>query len=162
VRDDPHVIGAGLLPTPFTAEDIRRGCPAGRRILVRVEKEGARPEFWTSYFLRCDDEGADIESGEATADGEPLGKPVVARSSWSELQRHAAFPADVSRVESRVLDSPFGPLECLVYSVGRGDTTSRFWFARRYPGMPVRYEDVDGDRVVASTVMVDTGMPTVD
>ena len=31
---DPRVLGAGLAPTPFTADEIRAGCPDGHWLLV--------------------------------------------------------------------------------------------------------------------------------
>ena len=30
--EDPHVLGPGLAPTPFTADEIRQGCRPGRPV----------------------------------------------------------------------------------------------------------------------------------
>ena len=34
---DPHVLGPGLLPTPFTADEIRVACGSGRTMRLLVE-----------------------------------------------------------------------------------------------------------------------------
>jgi hypothetical protein len=44
---DPHVLAPGRAPTPFTAEEIRDGCPAGRTIRLRVDMVGQ------ASFQRC-------------------------------------------------------------------------------------------------------------
>ena len=41
--DDPHVLSPDLLPTPFSADEIRDGCPAGRTCRTLVEPADAKP-----------------------------------------------------------------------------------------------------------------------
>lgn len=109
---DPHVLGEGLLPTPFTADESWRVLPDGGR--------------------------ADVSSR---------------RSTWLELQRHAAFPEDSTSVTQSTLELPLGTSACLVYT---SDAGARFVFAIDLPGMPARYEiPVAGGGVEVTTMVAD-------
>ena len=59
--DDPYVLGPGLLPTPFTADEIRAGCPDGRTIRLLVEPARGESFVRVDRFTLGDDRGAPIE-----------------------------------------------------------------------------------------------------
>ena len=143
VPQDPHILHVGHAPTPFTADEIRLGCPVGRTIRLVVDDGGNR-YFRTIRFLAVDELAANQESTAVTAEGEPLGDPVIARTTWLEFQEHASFPAAATIIEREALTSSLGRLECLVYTVEDGDSVTRFWFATTKPGMPVRVEKRNG------------------
>ena len=147
---DPHVLGEGLLPTPFSAEEIRVGCPAGRTLRLRVEPRGGAPYERLNRFVDCDAEGATIESWVVGPEGERV-ELSTDRSTWLDLQRHAAFPAATTRRREETLDLPVGRVDCLVY---QRDSGARFAFGRGFAGMPVRYEIPDGAGGVDITTMV--------
>jgi hypothetical protein len=147
---DPHELGEGLLPTPFTADEIRQGCPVGRTIRLRVEPATGTPYERVSRFVDCDADGATIESWVVGDDGEQIGL-AADRSSWLDLQRHAAFPVAGTTVTDESIELGFGRFACRVYSRDGG---ARFVFATALPGMPVRYEIPDGEGGVAVTEMV--------
>jgi hypothetical protein len=151
---DPHVVAGDLTPTPFTAEEIRAGCPPGRVIVLRVEVDGQLPFLRTNRFVECDDEGALIERSRSSLEGESLGHPLAKRSTWLELQRHAAFPADRTEIASTTLDSPLGVLECLHYTVFDGDDIDDFWFSPAYPGMPVKVVRQQFTAIVSTVTMI--------
>lgn len=158
--DDPHVLGPGRAPTPFTADEIRRGCPDGRTTRLTVEAAGADPVFRVNRYLDCDDEGATIERSVVTADGEPSGAVESGRSTWLQLQAHASFPADQTEIATETIDLPLGRLECRRYTVRDGDSVDEFWFATAMPGMPVRVTKASGERIVATvSVVADTAAP---
>lgn len=158
MNNDPHVIAPDLTPTPFTAEEIRRGCPVGRVIVLRVEVDGRLPFLRTNRFLECDDEGTLIECVRTSLEGEPLGHALAKRSAWLELQGHAAFPADRTEVHPTTLDSPLGLLECLHYTVFDGDDIDDFWFALDYPGMPVKVVSQQYTAIVSTVTMIRSEM----
>lgn len=152
---DPHVLGPDVLPTPFTADEIRGGCPTGRLTRMRVESPDAAPYERFSRFVDCDDEGATMERGPA-ADGEPAGESQHARTTWLDLQAHAAFPRSQTTVASDVIETPLGRLDCLRYTVLGGSDTVMFWFDTSRPGMPVRVvTERDGHPVETSTMIAD-------
>ena len=151
---DPHLVEPDHLPTPFTAAEIRDGCPAGREIRVLVEEPGATYHR-VIRFVAVDGDGAVQESRGFTTDGTPLEEPSVSRSSWDELQRHAVFPTDTTTRRSESLSSPLGRLACRAYEVvvGESDVTT-FWFDIDRPGMPVKVVTRHGDRVVSTMTMI--------
>jgi hypothetical protein len=148
---DPHVLGPGLAPTPFTAEEIRAGCPAGRTIRLLVEDEGAEPYERFSRFVSCDETGATIERG--TGDGTASG-----RATWADMQAHAAFPAAATTIEPDTIEIPLGTLACQRYTVRDGDDVTTFWFAAAYPGMPVRVVDQHAGRITSTTTMISSAV----
>lgn len=154
--DDPHV----LAPTPFTADEIRRGCPVGRTIRLRIDAVGEPGFQRSSRFVECDESGAVVERIRLSLDGAPLGEPEVSRTSWRDLQGHASFPAAATTIESERIETAIGPLDCLRYTVRDGTTDRVFWFAVDLPGMPVRYlTRVDGQVVSTVSVVANTVEP---
>jgi hypothetical protein len=150
---DPHEIGPDLLPTPFSAEEIRAGCPAGRTIRLRVESAGSPDVVRTNRFVRVDAEGAEIEQATYSLEGDPLGETRSAWSSWRDLQEHAAFPAATSAMTEEELTLDSGVLACRRYTMTDGDTVHRFWFAAAHPGMPVRYSTEEAGTLVSRVTM---------
>ncbi|MGV8965821.1 MAG: hypothetical protein ACOH2F_06035 [Cellulomonas sp.] len=119
------------LPTPFTADEIRSGCPDGRTVRTRDE-EGT---VAVSRYVDGDVDGATLESWTEAPDGTPPSEHARTRVTWHQLQQHAAFPTDGTIVREEAIMTPLGELECARYDVG--DLT--FWFDLHRPGMPVRY-----------------------
>ena len=151
--DDPHVLGPGLAPTPFTAAEIRDGCRPGRTITTHAESDGGTTVRTTTY-LSADAEGGEFESRVLGPDGAV--ESGIGRATWADLQSHAAFPADRTTIEEQRLELPTGPADCLLYTVSDGDVVRRFWFDTARPGMPVRVESEEAGVVTSvSTVVAD-------
>lgn len=152
---DPHVLEEGHAPTPFTAAEIRRGCPAGRTIRLRVEIEGQEPFLSVNRYVEADAEGATVERTRFTLAGEPLGEAVQGRETWLELQGHASFPADRTEVAPVRIQTPLGDLECLRYTVTDGEATETFWFANTKPGMPIKYSTEEAGQVSRTVTAIE-------
>src|SRR5688500_7232222 len=105
---DPHILGAGVAPTPFTADEIRAGCPLGRSSVLLAEPAEGPPRRRRSRFVHCDDAGATIESVPLDDDGRAIGEPILRRSTWRDLQAHAAFPAERTSISGEVIELPLG------------------------------------------------------
>lgn len=154
---DAHLLEDGHAPTPFTAAEIRRGCPAGRTIRLLVEIEEHAPFLSVNRFVEADAEGATVERTRFTPAGEPLGEAVQGRETWLELQGHASFPSDRTEVARQRIETPLGDLECLRYTVTDGAATETFWFAKTKPGMPIKYTTQEAGQVTSVvTVIEDT------
>jgi hypothetical protein len=154
---DPHILEAGHAPTPFTAAEIRRGCPVGRTIRLLVEIEGQAAFLSVNRYVEADAEGATVERRRFTLPGDPLGEAAQDRETWLELQAHASFPADRTEVAEERMETPLGELDCLRYTVNEGVTVQTFWFAKTAPGMPIKYTTEEGGRVTSLvTVIEDT------
>ncbi|SFS09920.1 hypothetical protein SAMN04487783_1332 [Agrococcus baldri] len=140
---DPHVLGEGLAPTPFTADEIRAGCPDGHWLLVRTERAGVET-FHRNGFEEGDEAGCTLTSVETDASGRPTWDVSRQRATWLDLQAHAAFPAERTTVAPERIRLAFGERECLRYEVTGDGGTTTFWFALDHPGMPVRRGSGDG------------------
>ncbi|MGH8946801.1 MAG: hypothetical protein ACRDVL_11730, partial [Acidimicrobiia bacterium] len=54
-------VAPGTAPTPFSADEMRRGCPSGRTVTVKV-RDGQGPDrLETTRFVSTDDHGAVLE-----------------------------------------------------------------------------------------------------
>lgn len=157
---DPHLLGPGLLPTPFTADEIRTGCPDGRTIRLFVEPAEGEPFERVNRFVEADETGATLERWWVGPDGLVDGEVERERTSWLDLQRHAAFPADRTTSSRETLDLPVGTVECVRFdvrpeaSVVDGAAVATFWFSLAHPGMPVRYEQPADSGGIDRTTMV--------
>lgn len=129
---DPHVLGPGLLPTPFTADEIRDATGAGKTIRMRMDAPDGTVAYRLNRFREADAEGATLDRWAEDAPGEVVSNRVT----WAELQGHAAFDADTTTVSTEVLGIPLGEVNCLRYDTEDGT----FWFSLAHPGMPVQYE----------------------
>ena len=156
---DSHRLQPNHLPTPFSAAQIRAGCPAGRTIRIREESPGATPSFRRIRFTQVDDETA-VQEFQATDEaGRPIGEATSRRSTWLDLQRHASQPADITTVDEVVLALAFGEFDCWRYVVRAPSAELRFWFAQQLPGMPVQVEEwIDGS-LAGRSVMIASDSP---
>ena len=155
-RTDPRVLDPGHLPTPFSAEQIRHGCPTGREIRLSVV-EGETEFVRVIRFVAVDARGALQESQAYGPHGKPLGEPVSSRHSWEEYQRHASFPASSATVKTEACSLPLGSITCRVYEIEEGDVATSFWFDLDRPGMPVKVvARVNGETVSSMTMIADS------
>lgn len=148
---DAHVLGPGLLPTPFTADEIREATGAGKTIRLFVESPDGSQHERFNRFEQTDAEGATLRAWFA----ENPADVVTSRVTWTDLQHHAAFPADHTTVTTEAIDIPLGRVECTRYDTSDGPDApvETYWFSPAHPGMPVRYEvPLDGG-VLRTTVM---------
>lgn len=153
--NDPYVLGPGLLPTPFTADQIRSASEAGKIIRLLVELPGGERFARVNRFRDGDAEGATLEQWRLDAAGDVDGPVTSERVTWRELQEHASFPAEHTTRSNETIETPLGVLDCVHYESRHGDghpLVSRFWFALDHPGMPVRYEIPTPSGVVRTTV----------
>ncbi|MFD5213818.1 hypothetical protein [Microbacterium sp. NPDC058345] len=150
--DDDRVLGPGLLPTPFTAAEIRASSRGGKTIRLLVESADGTSFERLNRFRDGDDEGATLEQWRADAPEQISSNRVT----WRELQQHAAFPIDGTRVSTEHIDLPMGRLECLRYDrqATEEEPSATFWFALAHPGMPVRFE-AGGQRTTVLSIRTD-------
>jgi hypothetical protein len=152
---DPHRLRPDDLPTPFTADEIRRGCPPGRTVRSLVVEAGEEPYVAVTKFVSGDDEGADQEHWRETIDGARLTEPQRRRSTWRQFQGHASMPAATTVVTEEPIDIPAGHFDCLKYVRHDGDSVRAFWFARAAPGMPLKFEERENGELVYSSTAIE-------
>lgn len=149
-----HDLGPGLLPTPFTAAEIRDATGAGKTIRMLVEGPGDSRVERVNRFTECDAEGATLTRWRV-GDDDTAVERSSGRVTWNELQAHAGFAADRTTVTDEVVELPLGEVECRRYDVTETPDapTETFWFALAFPGMPARYELSTPDGMVRTTVL---------
>lgn len=155
----PRVLAPGRAPTPFTADEIRTGCPTGRTIRLRVDVVGETAFHRVSRFVECDQAGATMEHSRLSPDGSPLAEPESDRVTWRDLQAHASFAADDTTIESEWIETAIGELDCLRYTVTDGTSDDVFWFAKDLPGLPIQSLTRTDGQVVTTVTVVDNTTP---
>jgi hypothetical protein len=152
---DPHQLRPDHLPTPFSADEIRAGCQPGRTVRSLIIEPGKAPVIGVTRFVAADPDGGEQETWQETPEGQPLGEPVRRRSTWLEFQEHASFPAATTERFEDEMDIPAGRFASLRYTNREGDQVRTFWFARSAPGMPLRFEEREGETIVYSSTAIE-------
>jgi len=151
----------GHAPTPFSADEIRKGCRAGVWRLYRVAAAGRPPSYRILRFDRANEAGVIVVSAMTDMKGRPFGEQRRVKALWKGLQSHASFPAGATTIRTEKRTTPAGTFVCWRYDVvGRlagQREVKRFWFAKNLPGPPVDLERRVGGRVVQRMTLVGTG-----
>jgi hypothetical protein len=156
---DAHRLRPDHHPTPFSADEIRDGCPAGRTVRSLVVESGAEPYLGITRFVAVDAEGAEQEYWRETPDGARLTEARKRRSTWLEFQGHASMPAATTEIAEETIEIPAGRFDCLRYTRSEGDEVSTFWFAKSAPGMPLRFEERQRGALVYASTAIENRMP---
>ena len=143
--DDERRLKPDHAPTPFSAAQIRAGCPEGRVTTFIVEQPGQPPSRQVTRFTRGDTQGTDYEMGTIGPDG-AVGVPRVSHATWRKLQEHASYPAAGTKITEETVTVPAGEFACWLYTVTTGNAVRKFWFAKELPGPPVKVVATAGDR----------------
>jgi len=132
-----------VLPTPFTADQIRDAMPTGAHIHIETHNEaGVGYLDWT--VTEADAEHVVLRSI-VTPEGGAALPPRELRTTWEELRTHAELPTAVSSRRPTKIQTPWGKLPGWRYKTRETDeqglqVTTTMWFATAIPGPPVRME----------------------
>jgi hypothetical protein len=149
------------LPTPFSAADIRAGCPLGRTIRLQTEAADGELSFRRIRFIEVDADRAVQEFQSLGADGQPIGDPTLRSASWLDLQHHATRPAATTVLDEVDLPTPLGTEACWRYAAGSADDGVTFWFAKGRPGMPVQVEERAAGELVSRSIVIEDDVSSV-
>ncbi len=148
-----------MLPTPFTAEQIRDEWAPGLTLVMHTRTPGGETwERWT--VVAADADGADIEFAQIDAEGKAAGEPRTGRSSWLELRSHANYPTSATTREEVTRDTALGELDGWLYKVrdGAGGETEVF-FANSLPGAPLEMRVTKDGGMVMELAQVERHKP---
>lgn len=138
-----------MLPTPFTAEQLRDEWVPGLRVeLHRWTPSGEAFERWR--VVVADADGVEIETVRLDKEGAPVGEPEVRRSRWTELRDHARYPVSAASRQRDTRSTRLGELEGWLYTLNdpKSGNTSELFFADSLPGAPVEMIVRSGDETV--------------
>jgi hypothetical protein len=145
---------AKFAPMPYTAAQLREGCPEGRTIVMIEEVADKLPVKRRMRFMVVDDERATIVSEELDERDKPVGDPKTQTATWEELRHHAAFPKEFTIVSEATAETPLGTFPCTRYVVTDGDTRTTACFAKTLPGPPVELQIEKAGKLVMTLTMV--------
>jgi hypothetical protein len=150
---------AAMLPTPYTAEQIREAWQPGFSVEMRTTEAGAESRGRMTV-LTATPESCVIRSESFAASGEASEPPDEFNAKWSELRDHALFEAAKAKRERAECRSQLGLMPGWRYIVpqANGDTLT-MCFADATPGPPVEYETLRGGAVGSRTEHVNYGRP---
>ena len=149
-------------PTPFSAAEIRTGCPRNRKIVFQVETFGQAVSFQTLTFVSVYEEKVVFESITTGMDGKRIGSKRMTTGTWQDLQAHASFPQARTTIQKESYTVPAGTFDCWRYEVtqakdGKTDI-QRYWFALTLPGPPICVEETVDGKVAYKMTMLKTGL----
>ena len=160
-------LGPDLAPAPYTAEQIRRDCPAGRKnTFGMISRRGTFVSV--QQFVSVDAQGAQIKSVLAKVYQDNTGtkgseidpeEVTESRFTWAELQSHASYPAKDTTIAQERIQVRAGSYDCWRYEVREGATLSKYWFPREIAGPPVKSEVFRGDELLISVELTELQMP---
>jgi hypothetical protein len=148
-----------MLPTPYTAEQIRDAMPVGTTLKFVTEEAGkpAVTSLWT--VVAADAETGTFRFQELAPDGTPAGVAEESTFPWPDLRDHALFPAaGTTRADSEV-ETPAGRFRTLSYEVRTAEDVQRFHFSVDHPGPPVWMQVEKGGQVVLTMTLVARSTP---
>jgi hypothetical protein len=145
-------------PTPFSADEIRRGCPDGRTTRYKIEANNRPTVYQQSTFFNSTAEGTSFRAWQENEQGQPMGDPMESSATWKELQAHASFPETSTSISVESYTTPAGTFDCWLYVVTTEKDNQRhvdrFWFARSLPGPPLCYEKAVNGKMAYRMTMI--------
>ena len=149
-------------PTPFSAEEIRIGCPRDRKIVFQVETFGKQMVFQTLTFVTVSEKEVVFESMTTGMEGKRVGSRRMSTGTWKDLQSHASFPGAQTKIQKEPFTINTGTFDCWRYEVTlkkEGKTNvQRYWFALDLPGPPICFEETVDGKLAFKMTMLKTGM----
>jgi hypothetical protein len=150
---------AAMLPTPYTAEQIREAWQPGFSVEMRTT--GAVGETRSRMtVLSATPEAGVVRSESLAANGKPSEPPSEFTARWSELRDHALFEAAKATRERAECRSRLGAMPGWRYSVARtnGEMLT-MCFADATPGPPVEHVTIRDGAVLSRTEHLNYGRP---
>jgi len=148
-------------PTPFSAEEIRKGCPRNRKIVYQVETFGQPVVFQTMTFVTVSQQEVVVENVTKGVDGKRIGSRQMITGKWGDFQAHASFPQAKTMITRESYTVPAGTFDCWRYEVttekeGKSNI-QRYWFALDMPGPPICFEERLDGKLAYKMTMLKTG-----
>ncbi|MCP4147652.1 MAG: hypothetical protein GY757_07870 [bacterium] len=155
---ESHKMQPDHAPTPFSAAQIRSGCPEGRKIVFQVESFGKSLMIQSIEFLTCQEKKVVYEIVTKGVDGKKMGPRKMITGNWKDLQAHASFPKAETVITNDTYTAPAGTFDCRLYTITGKTNTKRLWFAKEMPGPPLAFEEEANKQITMKMIMLKTGL----
>lgn len=140
---------------PYTAAQIKDATKVGRKYTFKIEVPGEPAQLQVMEFTAITAEGATLKQSTLNEDKTPAGEVIEDQVTWNDLESHAHFPKDATRVTEEELTVPAGKFPCMVYRVTEAEIINTYWFAKSLPGAPIKVEAREGDKVVFTMTLTE-------
>ncbi len=145
----PPVLGIDMsdesvLPTPFTAEQIREAMPLGTRLQLRLSAGEVTVMTMHWEVLAADAETMTLLSHNELPDGKQA-EPETHVHAWEDLRDHAAYKARQTTRRRHSMQTALGELEGWLYEVNAPGRIESIFFADALPGPPTWMEQTSAD-----------------
>lgn len=150
---------AAMLPTPYTAEQIRDAWQPGFSVEMRTTEAGAESRSRMTVLSATPEAGV-VRSESFAASERASEPPNEFSASWSALRDHALFEAAKAKRERAECRSQLGLMPGWRYIApqANGDTLT-MCFADATPGPPAEYETLRAGKAISRTEHVSYGRP---
>ncbi len=148
-----------LAPRPFPSAALAAGIPQGTKIRLGIEQAGQPTVEQRWEFTKCTADAATIASKVYDTNGTLLTDEGEATTPWTELEKHASFPAAATTRTDDTIDGPLGHLDTWLYTVTvPGDDgimlVKRYEFSKTMPGPPVLFTtERQGEEIFRMTML---------
>lgn len=106
-----------ILPTPYTAAELKACNPPGTTRVYLISTPGQEPQLQTTVFVEDPEGLAHFRASSADLAGGPLADSAKeGRAAWEELRQHAAFPAAEAVRERSSCIVAAGVFPCWLYT----------------------------------------------
>lgn len=155
---ESNIMKKGHAPTPFSAEEIRETCQTST-IKYLVEMKEGEDTYQITEFINISETGSYFNTITTDKNGKVLRRRRKNYAEWTDLQEHASFPEENTKITTEDIKLGPGEFECLVYTVKTGDSLEKFYFAKELPGPPVYYEKfLKGESVFRMTLISNSSL----
>lgn len=138
-----------MLPTPYTADEIRAAFQPGLAVAFEITEGGATSrQDWLVTAAKDDTVTIRFTTSEGSEER---------TSSFEDLRKHAEFPAEVATRSESTWTCKLGELSGWTYVVTGEGTTKTFHFSGAHPGPPVLMTVKAGEAEVFRMEMVERG-----
>lgn len=159
-------LAADMLPTPYTAAQIREACGDGRVFTFQLTDAEGHVVYQAIRFEHGTGKAVDVTSWSFDASGAPLEAPSTHKAKWTELRDHASFTTAEATRTRAMARTELGTFEVWQYDITSttqdGKTqVDHMSFADTLAGPPLRWTTEVGGAVVMTWEHVGRGAPYV-
>ena len=141
----------GFHPTPYSAAEIREACTDGTYLTFRSEGMQMPGSYLKMKFTNGTDESCTVLNLVLDERMEAVSQLPGPPTTWTDLQSHASYPAEVTTIVEAEASVTAGTFDCWLYSVEEPDGGAwQYSFARELPGPPVLVQHLDAEGNVDS------------
>jgi hypothetical protein len=152
----PRGEGKPSVAPPFSAEQIRDATHPGRRYLFSVQDAGQPAVRYQIDFLSRTETDTRYRVTVFNAAGQEVSRKERTET-WEQLENHAHFPVDGTRMQEQTFTVPAGTYEGYLYETtdAAAGLVTRLYFAADLPGAAAKVEVLSKGKVMRTMTLLE-------